>query len=238
MGTIQSTTLNTDTNDVKTSSEFGDRGDGVSRWYQWRRSADGADVTQGAKADSAVTDPAASGSVVALLKGLLSFLRVSTSGLGKAEDGAHASGDTGVMALAVRRDTAGASSGTTGDYEPLQTDATGRLRVAAVDDVTVSNATTTALAASLVAKGSAGTLRGFQGYSTADGFIQVHNASTLPADGAVPLIVIPVAADAPFSLDLGRLGRSFSTGIVICNSSTGPTKTIGGSTAWIDAQVS
>jgi len=49
--------------------------------------------------------------------------------LGKAEDAAHTSGDTGVMALAVRRDTAAASSGTTGDYEPLQTDSTGRLRV-------------------------------------------------------------------------------------------------------------
>jgi hypothetical protein len=47
--------------------------------------------------------------------------------LGKAEDAAHTTGDTGVMALAVRKDTAAASSGTTGDYEPLSTDATGRL---------------------------------------------------------------------------------------------------------------
>lgn len=49
--------------------------------------------------------------------------------LGKAEDAAHATGDVGVMALAVRRDTAAASSGTTGDYEPLQTNSTGSLRV-------------------------------------------------------------------------------------------------------------
>lgn len=34
--------------------------------------ADGADVTEGAKGDSAVTDPTASASVVALLKGILS----------------------------------------------------------------------------------------------------------------------------------------------------------------------
>jgi len=47
--------------------------------------------------------------------------------LGKAEDAAHTTGDTGVMALAVRRDTSAASSGTTGDYEPLSTDATGKL---------------------------------------------------------------------------------------------------------------
>jgi hypothetical protein len=37
------------------------------------------------------------------------------SNLGKAEDAAHTTGDVGVMALAVRKDTAAASSGTTGD---------------------------------------------------------------------------------------------------------------------------
>lgn len=40
--------------------------------------------------------------------------------LGKAEDAAHASGDVGVMALAVRTDTAANRSGADGDYEPLQ----------------------------------------------------------------------------------------------------------------------
>lgn len=53
----------------------------------------------------------------------------AATNLGKAEDAAHASGDTGIMALAVRKDTAAISSGTTGDYEPLSTDALGRLRV-------------------------------------------------------------------------------------------------------------
>lgn len=71
----QSTNLNTDQSNVPTSSEFADRGDGTSKWYQWRRTADGGDVTTGAKADAAVTDYTASGSLVALLKGLLSTLR-------------------------------------------------------------------------------------------------------------------------------------------------------------------
>ena len=53
--------------------------------------------------------------------------------LGKAEDAAHSSGDVGVMALAVRKDTQGASSGTDGDYEALQTDAYGALRVTNID---------------------------------------------------------------------------------------------------------
>lgn len=71
----QATTLNTDQANVPTSSEYGDRGDGTSRWYQWRRSADGADASLGAKADAAVTDSTASGSLIALVKGLLSSIR-------------------------------------------------------------------------------------------------------------------------------------------------------------------
>ena len=49
--------------------------------------------------------------------------------LGKAEDAAHASGDTGVMALAVRSNTAASTSGTDGDYQPLITNTTGHLWV-------------------------------------------------------------------------------------------------------------
>lgn len=47
--------------------------------------------------------------------------------LGKAEDAGHTSGDTGVMALAVRQDSAAALAGTDADYQPLITDAQGRL---------------------------------------------------------------------------------------------------------------
>ena len=50
--------------------------------------------------------------------------------LGKAGDAAHASGDTGVMALTVRADTVAATAGATGDYQPLMTDASGQLYVA------------------------------------------------------------------------------------------------------------
>lgn len=54
---------------------------------------------------------------------------VTLAALSKAEDAAHVSGDTGVMALAVRKDTAAAQAGTDGDYSPLLTDANGRLHV-------------------------------------------------------------------------------------------------------------
>jgi hypothetical protein len=49
--------------------------------------------------------------------------------LGKAEDAAHSSGDVGVMGLAVRTDTPASLAGTTGDYAPLQLNASGYARV-------------------------------------------------------------------------------------------------------------
>lgn len=59
-------------------------------------------------------------------------LRVTGGGGGTqyAEDTAHVTGDTGTLALVVRNDTPGALAGSSGDYAPLQVDATGRLRVA------------------------------------------------------------------------------------------------------------
>lgn len=52
------------------------------------------------------------------------------SNLGKAEDAAHTSADVGVMALAVRRDADTTLVDTTGDYAPLQVNASGSLKVA------------------------------------------------------------------------------------------------------------
>lgn len=49
--------------------------------------------------------------------------------IAKAEDVAHTTGDVGVMALSVRSNTAAATSGTDGDYQPLITDTNGRLHV-------------------------------------------------------------------------------------------------------------
>jgi len=49
--------------------------------------------------------------------------------LGKEEDAAHSSGDTGVMALAVRNDVLEALGGSDGDYASLQVTKTGALNV-------------------------------------------------------------------------------------------------------------
>lgn len=49
--------------------------------------------------------------------------------LGKAEDAAHTSGDTGVMMLGVLASATGALAGTNGDYNPLQMNSNGEVRV-------------------------------------------------------------------------------------------------------------
>lgn len=265
------TGLHTDTDSIKTSAEHGNPGDGSSRWFHYSRIADAGDAAQGGIADAAVTnpassgtviallkglltgdgavgatavtDPTASGSVIALLKGILTYVRNSAAGILKSEDAAHASGDAGVMTLGVRNDALAARSGTDGDYTPIATDAAGvqfsRISVPSVQTVLLpTNSTSTAYQASRVVKATPGVLLGVTGYNskaTAQ-FIQLHDAVSLPADGGVPVITISVAGTSNFSLDLGVYGRYFPTGIVICDSSTGPTKTIGAADCWFDVQ--
>lgn len=65
---------------------------------------------------------------------VLDSIKVDTSNLSHLEDSAHASGDTGMMPLAVRNDAGGSLVDTDGDYAPLQVDSTGRLITKAVVD--------------------------------------------------------------------------------------------------------
>lgn len=100
------------------------------------------------------------------------------------------------------------------------------------------NRFTAALAASLLVKPSQGKLYGLSVTNTnaAQQFIQVFDAATLPANGAVPLISFPVAATSAGSVYFGSVGRAFEQGIVVCNSSTQGSKTIGSADCLFDAQ--
>ncbi len=102
----------------------------------------------------------------------------------------------------------------------------------------LSNKSTAAYAASLVVKAAAGTLKKLSGFNShaAPQWIQLHDAAALPANGAVPVAILYVGAQSNFSFDYGLEGRTFATGIVVCNSTTGPTKTIGAADCFFDAQ--
>lgn len=99
------------------------------------------------------------------------------------------------------------------------------------------NKSSIAYAASLVVKTGTGILYGFTVFSSRASaqWIQVFDARDVPADGAVPAWIGTVATVS--NLGVNWLpGRTFQAGIVICNSSTGPTKTIGSADCWFDAQ--
>lgn len=92
---------------------------------------------------------------------------------------------------------------------------------------------------SLVVKQTAGRLLTLTIYNsnTAAQFIQLHDANSLPADGAVPVSMRAVPGSSTYVFDYGLRGRSFANGIVACSSSTGPTKTIGaGTDVWFSAE--
>lgn len=101
---------------------------------------------------------------------------------------------------------------------------------------THSNINTSAAAASLVIKASAGRLIEIRGYNSKASaqFIQVHDASSLPADTAVPEETFTVPASSNFYIEF-LAHKSFTTGIVVCNSSTMATKTIGSADCWFSA---
>ncbi len=158
----------------------------------------------------------------------------------------------GTQAEVVYNVGAGGGGGGGGDASAAN-QATGNASLASIDSKTPAlvggaqpvafaaptNATTTVYAASLILKSSGGVLYGLSGFNSkaSTQFIQVHDSATLPADGAAPKVLVQVAASSSFSLDFGTRGRSFASGIVVCNSSTGPTKTIGAADCWFDGQV-
>ena len=95
--------------------------------------------------------------------------------------------------------------------------------------LSTSRSASAAYEASRVGKSAHGVLFGLSGYNSnaAAQFIQVHDASSVPANGVPPVVVITVPASSNFSIDFGIFGLPCFVGIVVCNSTTGPTKTIG-----------
>lgn len=82
-----------------------------------------------------------------------------------------------------------------------------------------------------------GYLFGFTVYSSrvSPQFVLVFDAGAVPADGATAVLVFTVPAASDKAIEWLR-PRWFSQGIIICNSSTAPTKTIGANDCFFDAQ--
>jgi hypothetical protein len=122
-----------------------------------------------------------------------------------AEDSPHTSGDTMISVIGVRNDTNAVMSSTDGDYTPLTTDNTGRLRV----DATISEQATVADGGALPAVVKV--IAGYDGaavqvvHTDATGDIQVDLASSIPAGtnniGDVDVLTEPAtSADASAGL--------------------------------------
>lgn len=79
---------------------------------------------------------------------------------------------------------------------------------------------------------------GFTVYNTkaSSQFINVFDANALPADAAVPLFSWALAANTGVGFGFQPNGRQFQTGLVLCNSSTDATKTIGSADCFFDVQ--
>ena len=79
---------------------------------------------------------------------------------------------------------------------------------------------------------------GFTVYNTkaAAQFFCVFDASAVPANGAVPLWSWPLAAHNGDAFDWTPRGRQFQTGLVLCNSSTDASKTLGEADCLFDVQ--
>lgn len=76
-------------------------------------------------------------------------------------------------------------------------------------------------------------LFGYNGRTTSQ-FIHVYNATTLPVDGAIPVISFLVTGTSNFSYDFGKYSKAFPLGIVVGNSSTQATKTAGSADCWFN----
>ena len=100
---------------------------------------------------------------------------------------------------------------------------------------TVSLASSTAYEASRIVKASAGTLFSLSGYNSGPAqFLQVHNSASIPANGAAPAMLLAIPAQSTFAFEWDK-GVVLSAGIVVSNSSTGATKTIGSADCYFTA---
>lgn len=100
------------------------------------------------------------------------------------------------------------------------------------------NSTSQKLENSRTVNSGATQLYGFAGTNTkaSSQFILAFDATSVPANGAVPVFVLTAAASSDFWVSWAPAWRNFTEGVILCNSSTASTLTIGSADCWFDAQ--
>lgn len=99
------------------------------------------------------------------------------------------------------------------------------------------NFSSPALASSAVVKTGPGILYGFTITNTlaSTQYVLVFDAVKVPADGAIPILAKSLAANDAVGFSW-LPGRTFLTGIVLCNSTTNTSKTLGSANCFFDVQ--
>lgn len=95
-----------------------------------------------------------------------------------------------------------------------------------------------ALANSIIAASGQCRLLGFTVSSTrASGqFIQLFDQNTVPGNGAIPIISMDILTAAAKGVSWGSSGRWMNNGVVVCNSTTQGSLTIGAADTLFDVQ--
>lgn len=191
---------------------------------------DSATALAGTDGDISVLQVNSTGSLRVDVTAIASMAAITTSvtpgtsaaHLGKAEDAAHSSSDTGVMALSVRTDTPSQRAGTDGDYATINTNASGAVWTTPALDIKQGATPYTLVSA---ASNNATSLKASQGVvtmlyaynrSSSEKYVKLYNKATAPApasDSGLLLASIPVPPSGGVVLPIDASGLQFGTGI-------------------------
>ena len=193
--------------------------------------ADGSDATLGAKADAknTATDTTAI-SIMSVLKEISAMVQAPPS---------QAVTNAGTFAVqAAQSGTWTVQPGNTANTTAWKVDNSAVTQPVSIAAPTYAGSS--AYEACHVLKASAGTLYLLTGFSSDNNYqwVQLYNTTSAPANGATPAVPpVYVGPMSNFSDDFGARGHAFSTGITVCNSTTGPTKTGGAADTWFGGEL-
>jgi hypothetical protein len=167
---------------------------------------DGSNVTIGSTSDAQCLNSSGTCSAIALLKAML----VASSGPIPSQSSSVSIGGIGLLAGTAKVGQVAIDQTTLGSTNAIQ-------------QVSLAPVSSTAAESCHVLKASPGLLMSVSGYAGQAEFIQVFNTATAPADSSNPAPVAVGYAGAPGFWALNWTSPlSLSTGITVCDSSTGP----------------